>query len=162
MNVVPYQVFATQDGHIVLAVGNDGQFARFCELAGHAEVARDPRYTTNTGRITHRAELIPLLTGWMLLRSTQAWVSLLEPNAVPCAPILTLPGVFEQPQVVARGLQTAMDVGADRPMPLVANPMRFDGQRAMADQAPPGLDAQGDALRAALGRQTGWPGRSQD
>jgi crotonobetainyl-CoA:carnitine CoA-transferase CaiB-like acyl-CoA transferase len=162
MNVVPYQVFATLDGHIVLAVGNDGQFARFCELTGHAEVARDPRYITNTSRITHRAELIPQLTGWMLLRSTQDWVDLLEPNAVPCAPILSLPGVFEQPQVVARGMQTAMDVGADRPMPLVANPMRFDGQRALADQAPPGLDAQGDALRAAMGRQTGWPGRSQD
>jgi len=159
MNVVPYQVFATQDGHIVLAVGNDGQFARFCELAGGAALAQDERYTSNAGRITNRDTLIPVLAGWMLQRTTQAWIDLLEPNAVPCAPILTLPGVFQHPQVVARGVLSPMDVGADRPMPLVANPMRFDGQRAIADQPPPGLDAQGDAIRAALAQQAGWPVR---
>ena len=159
LNVVPYQVFATQDGHIVLAVGNDGQFARFCTLCGHAEVAQDARFTANSARLQHRDTLIPLLAEWMLTRSTQQWVDLLEPNAVPCAPILDLPGVFKQRQVVARGLQTSMDVGADRPMPLVANPMRFNGQRAMADQPPPGLDAQGDAIRAALARGEGWPAR---
>jgi crotonobetainyl-CoA:carnitine CoA-transferase CaiB-like acyl-CoA transferase len=159
MNVVPYQVFATLDGHIVLAVGNDGQFARFCELAGDAALARDARYLSNAGRITHRDTLIPVLAGWMLQRSTQDWIDLLEPNAVPCAPILTLPGVFQHPQVLARGVLSPMDVGAERPMPLVANPMRFDGQRAIADQPPPGLDAQGDAIRAALAQQAGWPAR---
>ena len=159
MNVVPYQVFATQDGHIVLAVGNDGQFARFCELAGHAALARDERYLSNAGRITNRDTLIPVLAGWMLQRSTQDWIDLLEPNAVPCAPILTLPGVFQHPQVMARGVLSPMEVGADRPMPLVGNPMRFDGERALADQPPPALDAQGDAIRAALARQSGWPVR---
>jgi crotonobetainyl-CoA:carnitine CoA-transferase CaiB-like acyl-CoA transferase len=159
MNVVPYQVFATLDGHIVLAVGNDGQFKRFCELAGDAALAMDPRYAANSGRITHRETLIPILAGWMLRRTTLEWVALLEPNAVPCAPILDLPGVFKHPQVLARGMQTQMDTGADRPMPLVANPMRFDGQRAIADQPPPGLDAQGEELRAALARSPAWPGR---
>ena len=159
MNVVPYQVFATQDGHIVLAVGNDGQFARFCELAGHAALARDERYLSNAGRITNRDTLIPVLAGWMLQRSTQDWIDLLEPNAVPCAPILTLPGVFQHPQVMARGVLSPMEVGADRPMPLVGNPMRFDGERALADQPPPALDAQGDAIRAALAQQSGWPVR---
>ena len=158
MNVVPYQVFATQDGHLVLAVGNDGQFARFCELAGDVALARDERYLTNAGRITHRDTLIPVLAVWMLQRTTQDWIDLLEPNAVPCAPILTLPGVFQHPQVVARGVLSPMEVGADRPMPLVANPMRFDGQRAIADQPPPALDAQGDAIRTALAQQAGWPG----
>ena len=157
MNVVPYQVFATQDGHIVLAVGNDGQFTRFCELAGDAALAQDERYSSNAGRITNRDTLIPVLAGWMLQRTTQDWIDLLEPNAVPCAPILTLPGVFQHPQVVARGVLSPMDVGADRPMPLVANPMRFDGQRAIADQPPPALDAQGDAIRTALAQQAGWP-----
>ena len=159
MNVVPYQVFATEDGHIVLAVGNDGQFTRFCELAGDAALARDARYLTNAGRITNRDTLIPVLAGWMLQRTTQNWIDLLEPNAVPCAPILTLPGVFQHPQVVARGVLSTMDVGADRPMPLVANPMRFDGQRAIADQPPPGLDEHGDALREALAQRSGWPAR---
>ena len=159
LNVVPYQVFATKDGHIVLAVGNDGQFARFCELAGHADVARDERFVTNTGRIGHRELLIPQLAGWMLERTTQGWVDLLEPNAVPCAPILELPGVFRHPQVIARGMKIEIDSGDDRPMPLVANPMRFDGERAIADQPPPGLDAQGDTIRAALAAGPGWPGR---
>ena len=159
LNVVPYQVFATQDGHIVLAVGNDGQFTRFCELAGHADVARDERFVTNAGRIGHRELLIPQLAGWMLERTTQGWVDLLEPNAVPCAPILELPGVFRHPQVIARGMKIEIDSGDDRPMPLVANPMRFDGERAIADQPPPGLDAQGDAIRAALAAGTGWPRR---
>ena len=162
MNVVPYQVFETLDGHIVLAVGNDGQFARFCELAGGATgaaVASDARFTSNAGRISHRDALIPTLAGWMKQRYTMDWVALLEPHAVPCAPILDLPGVFKHPQVLARGVLWPMDVGADRLMPLVANPMRFDGQRAVADQPPPGLDAQGDALRAALAAGPGWPAR---
>ena len=159
LNVVPYQVFATLDGHIVLAVGNDGQFERFCTLCDHPEVAQDARYTTNSARLHHRDSLIPVLAGWMLGRSTQQWLDLLEPNAVPCAPILTLPGVFKHPQVVARGLQQTMIGGNGEPMPLVANPMRFDGQRAQADQPPPGLDAQGDAIRAALAKGEGWPPR---
>ncbi len=159
MNVVPYQVFATLDGHIVLAVGNDGQFVRFCELVGQAQVAQDPRFATNTARIAHRELLIPRLSAWMLQRSTQQWVDLLEPNAVPCAPILDLPGVFAHPQVVARGMHQTMDGGNGQPMPLVASPMRFDGERALAEQPPPGLDAQGDAIRAALARGGGWPAR---
>ena len=159
LNVAPYQVFATKDGNIVLAVGNDGQFARFCELAGHPEVAKDERFVTNTGRIGHRDVLIPQLAGWMLERTTQGWMDVLEPNAVPCAPILELPGVFRHPQVLARGMKIELDSGDDKPMPLVASPMRFDGERAIADQAPPGLDAQGDAIRAALAAGTGWPRR---
>ncbi len=159
MNVVPYQVFSTQDGHIVLAVGNDGQFARFCELAGDAAVARDPRYVSNSGRLVNRDSLIPVLEGWMAKRTTQGWIDLLEPHAVPCAPILTLPGVFEHPQVRSRGMQAGFDVGAGRAMPQIPNPMRFDGERAFADLPPPRIDQDGDAIRAALAAGTGWPAR---
>jgi len=159
LNVVPYQVFTTADGHIVLAVGNDGQFARFCELAGHAEVAADVRFTENSARLANRDALIPQIAQWMLTRTTQGWIDLLEPNAVPCAPILTLPGVFAHKQVVARGMQAGFDVGADRLMPTIPNPMRFDGERAMADQPPPKIDQQGDAIRAALAAGKGWPSR---
>lgn len=159
LNVVPYQVFTTADGHIVLAVGNDGQFARFCELAGHAEVAADVRFTENSARLANRDALIPQIAQWMLTRTTQGWIDLLEPNAVPCAPILTLPGVFAHKQVVARGMQAGFDVGADRLMPTIPNPMRFDGERAMADQPPPKIDEQGDAIRAALAAGKGWPSR---
>ena len=159
LNEGPYQVFATQDGHCVIAIGNDGQFARFCELAGHPDVAHDPRYATNTARLANRSNLIPLMQTWLMARSTQGWITLLEPNAVPCAPILNLPGVFAHHQVVARGMQAGLDVGTERPMPMVPNPMRFDGQRAMAQQPPPGLDEHGDALREALRQGQGWPAR---
>ena len=159
LNVVPYQVFTTQDGHCVIAIGNDGQFSRFCELAGHPEIAQDPRYASNTARLAHRDKLIPLMQTWLMERSTQGWIALLEPNAVPCAPILNLPGVFAHHQVVARGMQAGLDVGAERPMPMVPNPMRFDGQRAMAQRPPPGLDEHGDALREALRQGQGWPVR---
>jgi crotonobetainyl-CoA:carnitine CoA-transferase CaiB-like acyl-CoA transferase len=148
VNVVPYQVLPTQDGHIVLAVGNDGQFARFCQLAGRPDVAQDPRYVTNEQRLGHRDELMALIAGWMLERTTQGWCDLLEPNAVPCAPILNLPQVFEHRQVMHRGMKTHLTDAHGHAMPLVANPMRFDGQRAVADQPPPGLDQHGDAIRA--------------
>ncbi len=154
MNVVPYQVFATQDGYIVLAVGNDGQFARFCALCGQPDLANDPRFVTNEERLHHRDELIDILTPWMRGRTTAEWTALLEPNAVPCAPILEIPDVFRHPQVVARGMQIDRDA-----LPMVATPMRFDGERPVADLPPPKLDQQGDPIRAALARGEGWPGR---
>jgi crotonobetainyl-CoA:carnitine CoA-transferase CaiB-like acyl-CoA transferase len=151
-NIVPYQVFATADGHIVLAVGNDGQFARLCELVGRPDVARDPHYATNAARVEHRAELVAVVATWMRERSTDAWVALLEPNHVPCAPILELPQVFAHPQVVARGMR--VDAGG---LAMVAPPMRFDGQRPMADPAPPALDEHGEAIRGALAQADAWP-----
>jgi crotonobetainyl-CoA:carnitine CoA-transferase CaiB-like acyl-CoA transferase len=151
-NIVPYQVFATADGYIVLAVGNDGQFTRLCELTGHAEVASDARYATNAGRVERRGELVPLVAGWMRERTTADWMALLEPQHVPCAPILDLPQVFAQPQVVARGMR--IDVGG---VPMVAPPMRFDGERPTSDRPPPALDEHGEAIRAALARHDAWP-----
>jgi crotonobetainyl-CoA:carnitine CoA-transferase CaiB-like acyl-CoA transferase len=154
INVVPYQVFNTQDGHIVLAVGNDGQFTRFCALAGDAAVAQDPRFVTNSARLANREALIEILAPWMRQRTTAQWTALLEPNAVPCAPILEVPQVLQHPQVVSRGMQ--VDVQG---VPMIANPMRFDGQRAQADLPPPRLDEHGPALRAALARDGHWPAR---
>ena len=152
VNIVPYQVFATKDGHIVIAVGNDGQFERFCTLAGHPEVAADPRYARNSSRVERRAELVPVMAAWMLERTTAQWVALLEPNAVPCAPILSIPDALAHPQVVARGMR--VETGG---IPMLATPMRFDGQRPVAPLAPPRLDEHGDAIRRALSGQTGWP-----
>ncbi|MCZ2291338.1 MAG: CoA transferase [Burkholderiales bacterium] len=151
VNIVPYQVMATADGHIVLAVGNDGQFQRLCQLVGEPELAQDPRYATNSARIAHRDELVPIIATWMRTRTTQAWCDLLEPNAVPCAPILNLPQVFAHPQVVHRGMQAQLPDARGRALPTVPNPMRFDGVRAMAPQAPPTLDEDGAAIRAGQG-----------
>ena len=152
VNIVPYQVFRTRDGHIVLAVGNDGQFRRFCQLAGCEALAQDPRFATNPARVEHRDELVPLLAARMFERSTAEWTALLEPNAVPCAPILDIGGVFEHAQVQARGLRVAQDG-----VPMVACPMRLDGQRPQASKPPPRLDEHGDAIRDALARGARWP-----
>lgn len=137
-NIVPYQVFASADGHVVLAVGNDGQFARFCDVAGHPEVARDQRFATNPMRVQHRSVLVPMLAQWMLLRSTEQWVNQLEAAAVPCSPILAIDQVLTHPQVQARGLCLPAVDGAP---PMIANPMRLDGQRPVSPKAPPGLGA---------------------
>ncbi|MBI3367538.1 MAG: CoA transferase [Burkholderiales bacterium] len=157
INVVPYQVFTTRDGHIVLAVGNDGQFARFCALAGDAAVAQDPRFASNPARLANRDALIPMIAAWMLTRTTLEWTELLEPHAVPCAPILELPEVMRHRQVQSRGMRIAIDG-----VPMIANPMRFDGQRALADLPPPQLDAQGDAIRRTLARHGHWPAPQGD
>lgn len=138
-NIVPYQVFPTRDGHMVLAVGNDGQFARFCAAADHPEVAADPRFATNPARVAHRAELVPLITGWTLLRTTGEWNGLLDQAAVPCSPILDIAQVMEHPHVKARGMVLQPEDAAIPPM--VANPMLFDGQRPTATLSPPALDS---------------------
>ena len=137
-NIVPYQVFPTRDGHMVLAVGNDGQFARFCEVAGHPQVAADERFATNPMRVANRQTLIPLLTGWTLERNTAEWVQQLEGAAVPCSPILDIAQVMAHPQVLARGMK--LPAQGDSVPPMVANPMRLDGQRPVADLPPPALN----------------------
>jgi crotonobetainyl-CoA:carnitine CoA-transferase CaiB-like acyl-CoA transferase len=152
VNVVPYQVFKTLDGHIVLAVGNDGQFQRFCKLAGREAVGTDALFATNALRIEHRDALTAEIAVWMRERTTAQWTALLEPNAVPCAPILELPDVFKHPQVVARGMQIH-----NAGMPMVPAPMRLDGTRAVSDRAAPRLDEHGAAIRAALDRSDAWP-----
>ncbi|MBN4663985.1 CoA transferase, partial [Escherichia coli] len=86
-NIVPYQAFATADGHLVLAVGNDAQFARFCDVAGHPQVALDPRYATNPARVQHRDELVPRIAQWLRTRTSAAWAEALDAAGVPCAPI---------------------------------------------------------------------------
>ena len=156
-NIVPYQVLATRDGHVVLAVGNDAQFARFCEAAGHADAAQEPRFQSNAARVTHRAELVPLLAAWMLTRSTAEWVAGLDACGVPCAPIHDIAQVFASPQVQARGMQAALRTDDGRSAPQVPSPVVFDGERAIATVPPPTLDQHGAALRAALAERPGWP-----
>ncbi|MBA4215670.1 MAG: CoA transferase [Polaromonas sp.] len=138
-NIVPYQVFPTRDGHMVLAVGNDGQFARFCDACDHPEVSRDARFSTNPARVEHRAILVPLLTDWTLQRDTADWVQRLDVAGVPCSPILDIAQVMEHPHVAARGM--ALQPQDAQTPPMVANPMLFDGQRPVAELSPPVLGA---------------------
>ena len=136
-NIVPYQVFPTADGHMVLAIGNDGQFARFCEAAGDAKQATDPLFSTNPARVANRATLIPLITGWTLQRTTNEWVERLEHAAVPCSPILNVEQVLTHPHTQARGLAVPGLEGQSPPM--VACPMVLDGQRPLHPTPPPSL-----------------------
>jgi crotonobetainyl-CoA:carnitine CoA-transferase CaiB-like acyl-CoA transferase len=139
-NIVPYQVFPTRDGHMVLAVGNDGQFTRFCEAAGQPAVARDARFANNPARVEHRQTLVPLITGWTLQRDTADWVQLLDRAGVPCAPILDVAQVMEHPHVAARGMTLPRedDPHGSTP-PMVAHPILMDGMRPTAELPPPAL-----------------------
>ena len=140
-NIVPYQAFPTADGHIILAVGNDGQFRRFCDTAGRPELGTDPRYATNVERVRNRAELVPVLEGLLASRPSAQWIAALEEAGVPCGPINDLSGVFADPQVIHRGLKTRLDHPLAGGVDLVANPIRFDGAQAVSDRAPPRLGA---------------------
>ena len=124
-NIVPYQAFASADGHLILAVGNDAQFRRFCELAGCAELAEDARFATNRARVEHREMLIPLLEPLLRRRSTREWVNALEAAGVPCGPINRLDAVFDDPQVRHRGLRIELPHPTAGSVPLVANPIRL-------------------------------------
>ena len=104
-NIVPYQDFPTADGDMILAIGNDGQFAKFCAVADHPEWATDERFATNPQRVANRAALIPLLRQATVMRSTHEWIAALEAAGVPCGPINRLDEVFADPQVQARGLR---------------------------------------------------------
>ncbi len=151
-NIVPYQDFPTADGDMILAIGNDGQFARFCEIAGHPEWAADERFASNAARVRHRKELIPLLRQTTVLRTTAAWIAALENAAVPCGPINDLAGVFADPQVQARGLRIDLPHAAGGVAPQVANPIRLSATPVAYRTAPPTLGEDTDAVLRALGR----------
>ena len=153
-NIVPYQDFPTADGDMILAIGTDGQFARFCEIAGHAGWAGDERFATNPARVRHRAELIPLLRQTTVMKTTAAWIALLENAAVPCGPINDLAGVFADPQVVHRGLRVEMPHAAGGTAPQVGNPIRFSATPVDYRRAPPLLGQDTEAVLRELGRDT--------
>ena len=113
-NIVPYQTFKTADGDVILACGNDNLFRKFCEVAGCPQLAGDPRFATNGKRVENRAELTRLLDEIFARRTTREWVEVLEAAGVPNGPINTIEQVFEEPQVVARGLRVELDAPRGR------------------------------------------------
>jgi crotonobetainyl-CoA:carnitine CoA-transferase CaiB-like acyl-CoA transferase len=151
-NIVPYQAFATADGHLMLAVGNDAQFARFCAAAGAPELAGDARFATNRERVAHRAELVPLVAGWLRTRSTRDWLAALDAAQVPCGPINDLAQVFAEPQVVHRGLRLDLPHPTAGSAPGVRNPVRFSRTAIRYERSPPPLGADtATELKARLG-----------
>ncbi|AQH02444.1 CoA-transferase [Burkholderia sp. KK1] len=146
-NVVPYQDFPTADGDMIIAVGNDGQFARLCHALGRPELATDAHYTSNAARVHNRDTLIQALRGLTTQRTTDDWVARLEAANVPCGPINDLERVFRDPQVIARNVRIAMDHPVAGSVPLVASPMRLSATPVEYRHAPPVL---GEHTRAVL------------
>lgn len=151
-NIVPYQAFATSDGHIILAVGNDEQFRRFCDAAGSPQLATDPRYLTIADRNANRDTLIPTLTDILRQRTTREWIAMLESAQVPGGPINTIKDVFEDPQVIARRMRVDLPHPRAGTLPSIANPIRFSGTPIEYTHAPPVLGQHTEeVLREVLG-----------
>ena len=141
-NLVPYQVFDCADGWIVIATGNDGQYRRLCAILGRDDLAADPAYASNAGRIAGRETLIAALTDETKKRKKADLLAACEAHGIPAGPINDLAEVFADPQVQARGLQAQ-----DRGVPLVRPPFRFSDAETAPLRAAPGLDADGDRIR---------------
>ena len=149
-NIVPYQDFPTADGDIILTIGNDGQFRRFAEAAGHPEWASDDRFASNKARVAHRKELIPLIRQVTVFRTTAEWVALLEQAGVPCGPINDLAQVFADPQVQARGLRLDLPHPLAGSVPQVASPIRLSETPVEYRKAPPVLGEHSEAILQEL------------
>ena len=163
-NIVPYQVFEVapaDDGrreHLILAVGNDGQFARFCAVAGRPELAQDARFVHNRGRVQHRQVLVPMLEALMKTRRKADWLAALEAAQVPCGPINHLGEVFADPQVRARGMVQHWSHPLRDELPLVASPLKLSATPVRSPHnggwAPPRLGQHTDEVRRTLLNQT--------
>ena len=152
-NIVPYQVFATSDGHIMLTIGNDAQFKRFCDFAGCPELAADERFDTNGARVGNRDALIAAMEPVLAARPSEEWLTELERLTIGCGPINTVDQVFADPHVKDRGMVINMphDAVGGRDVPLVANPLRLSETPVSYRHTPPVLGADtDDVLRSVL------------
>ena len=156
-SLAPYQDFPTQDGAMLLAIGNNGQFTRFCEAGGHPEWATDARFATNTLRVKHRGVLIPMMEELTRTRTTAAWVTLLEDKAVPCGPINDIAQAFDDAQVKARGLAVTLPRDAGDGIASitgVASPLRLSATPPVLRHAPPALGQHTQEVLAEMGIDT--------
>lgn len=151
-NIVPYQTFACADGYIIVATGNDGQYQKFVEAGGRADLALHERYATNPLRVKNRDELVPLLAAMVATRGRDFWIDTLEAVGVPCGPINNLDDVYKNPQVLARGLVMEVPHPTAGTVKLVRSPMRMAGAAVDDALAPPLLGQHTDeVLRDLLG-----------
>ena len=157
-SLAPYQDFPTQDGAMLLAIGNDGQFSRFCQAAGKPEWSADVRFAGMAGRVKNRGALIPLMAEVTRTRSTAEWIALLQDKAVPCGPINDIGHAFADPQVLARGLAVCQPrapqvVARDgiTEVHTVASPLRLMDTPPVLRYPPPALGEHTDAVLAELG-----------
>ncbi|HTE16511.1 MAG TPA: CaiB/BaiF CoA-transferase family protein [Burkholderiales bacterium] len=154
-NVMPYQTFRTEDGDIIIATGNDGQYQRLCVAAGIAEAATDPRFASNALRIAHREACTAVLADAMKKKTTAAWVNALGTAGVPCGPINRLDEVYNDPQVQHRGMKIDVPHPLAGSVPLVANPIKFSRTPIAYDRPPPLVgEHANEVLRDVLGKSS--------
>jgi crotonobetainyl-CoA:carnitine CoA-transferase CaiB-like acyl-CoA transferase len=154
-SIVPYQDFPTADGYMIVAVGNDSQFASFCKALGNAEWAHDERFVTNPQRVRHRVALIEMIKQATVGRATSEWIAVMEAAGVPCGPINTLDQVFADPHVQARGARVEVPHPLGGQVPMVANPLRMSESPVQYRHAPPTLGEHTvDVLQDWLGLST--------
>jgi crotonobetainyl-CoA:carnitine CoA-transferase CaiB-like acyl-CoA transferase len=152
LQIVPYQLFATADGYLVLAVGNDAQWQRFCQAAGRQDLAEDPRFRTNPDRVRHRQALLAELEPLLRRYTTAQWQTLLAPAEVPHSPVLDYAELFQHPQALARGLKATVRDPQGREVDLVNTPFRIHGAELPPFRFPPDLGQDTEqVLRQWLG-----------
>ncbi|MDL1861984.1 CoA transferase [Betaproteobacteria bacterium PRO7] len=149
-NIVPYQVFAAADGHVIIAVGNDGQYAKFCEIVGRPDLATDPRFAKNANRVRNRAALVPMLEEIVRARPVAFWTEKLEAAGVPCGPINSIAQALADPQIVSRGLRIDLPHPLAGRVPLVGNPIRMSATPLAYDRPPPVLGEHTEAVLREL------------
>ncbi|NQV43962.1 MAG: CoA transferase [Rhodospirillales bacterium] len=147
-NIVPYQLFPTSDGHVIIAVGNDSQFHRFCEFAGLDACGDDPRFATNPARLENRDALVALIKEATQQRTMHEWLAGLEAAGVPCAPVNDLRQVFEDPQVISRAMRITMDNPAAEggEVELIGSPIKMSRTPVSYRRAPPRLGEHTDEI----------------
>jgi len=151
-NIVPYQSFATQDSFLILAVGNDRQFRAFVELAGKPELADDPRFATNPARVKNRDEICAIVAELLLQQTNEYWLEQLEKHSIPCGPINRIDEVFNDPQLVHRGMRVRMPHPQAGDVELAGNPIHYSRTPVVAEKAPPMLGADSESvLKQVLG-----------
>src|SRR6056297_2780620 len=153
-NIVPYQVFATSDGYVIVAVGNDSQYARFCDYLGQPDWATDPRFATNTARLGSRDTLVPMIAGVLATRTMQDVIDGLEARKVPVGPVNTIEQALESDQARARGMTVSLpaDQVAGGAVRLLGNPLKFSRTPVSYRRAPPATGADTGAVLRRLGK----------
>jgi formyl-CoA transferase len=149
-NIAPYQAYPASDGYLIVAVGNDGQFRRFCEAIGRLDLAKDPRFRTNPDRLVHvdalEAEVAPVL----LTRAVAEWVERLTAAQVPAGPVATIPQALSHPHTIARGMVIEMPGVTSEPMRLLGNPLKMSQTPPAYTHPPPTLGQDTEAVLCDL------------
>ncbi len=150
--IVPYQTFDTKDGHIIIAVGNDGQFSRLANALGHPEWLQDARFVTNIARVTHRADVIAAISPCFISRTTSEWLQIMRDVDVPCGPVNTMAEVFADHQIIDRGIRINLPHPlSDKGVDLVGSPLHFSDTPVQYHAAPPLLGQHTEGVLQEIG-----------